>query len=119
MYAIVDNDIPTSIRNYITWGGGQPKDILRSVAVGTSLLILNTKVNKNLMFKKLLKTKKLFSKSLSLKENLKKNQKIKESNIILKKPGTGIQYKYLKKILNKKAKKDLSKFNILNYGDFY
>ena len=41
---IVDNDIPTSIRNYITWGGGQPKDILRSVAVGTSLLILNTKV---------------------------------------------------------------------------
>ena len=73
------------------------KDVKFIIKTKNDFLILNTKVNKNLMFKKLLKTKKLFGKSLSLKENLKKNQKIKESNIILKKPGTGIQYKYLKK----------------------
>ena len=50
------------------------------------------KLDKNIIAKKLVKTKKLFTKSLSLKESIKKGDLIKEDNLYLKKPGTGIPY---------------------------
>ena len=47
-----------------------------------------------------------------------KGDKIDISNLTLKKPGTGFNEKYLKKIINKTAKKDLSSKRILMKGDF-
>ena len=62
--------------------------------------------------------KKIFSKSIAIKNDLIKGDKIDISNLTLKKPGTGFNEKYLKKIINKTAKKDLSSKRILKKGDF-
>ena len=52
------------------------------------------------------------------KNDLKKGHKIKISDLTLKKPGTGINEKFMKNIINKKAKKNLSSQRILKRGDF-
>ena len=62
--------------------------------------------------------KKIFGKSIAIKNNLIKGDKIDISNLTLKKPGTGFNEIYLKKIINKIAKKDLSSKRILKKGDF-
>ena len=64
------------------------------------------------------KNKKIFGKSIAIKNDLIKGDKIYISNLTLKKPGTGFNEKYLKKIINKTAKKDLSSKRILMKGDF-
>jgi hypothetical protein len=43
----VDENVPDEIREYITWStteGGEAKEVLKSVSVGSSLLVLNTEV---------------------------------------------------------------------------
>ena len=62
--------------------------------------------------------KKIFGKSIAIKNDLIKGDKIDISNLTLKKPGTGFNEIYLKKIINKTAKKDLSSKRILKKGDF-
>ncbi len=48
-------------------------------------------------------------KSLTLVSDIKKNQKILKQNLTLKRPGTGIYYANISKILGKKAKYNLKK----------
>tara|TARA_Y100000996_G_scaffold406253_1_gene382390 strand:- start:26 stop:1048 length:1023 start_codon:yes stop_codon:yes gene_type:complete len=78
----------------------------------------NNPVNKNIISKKQKKLKKIFGKSIAIKNDLKKGHKIKISDLTLKKPGTGINEKFMKNIINKKAKKNLSSQRILKRGDF-
>ena len=75
------------------------------------------KVNKNLIAKKLLNTKKLFTKSFSLKKNIVKGHVISENDLYLKKPGTGIPYTEKYKIIRKKAAKDLPFNRLLKFKD--
>ena len=81
-------------------------------------IMKNNLVNKNILSITQKKNKKIFGKSVAIKKNLKKGDKIKISNLTLKKPGTGFNEKYLKYIINKMAKKDLSSKRILKKGDF-
>ncbi len=75
------------------------------------------KINKNLIAKKLLKTKKLFTKSLSLKKSIAKGKTIKEDNLCLKKPGTGISYSNKHNLIGKRAVKDLQFNRLLKFKD--
>ena len=75
-------------------------------------------INKNMLSITQKKNKKIFGKSIAIKNDLIKGDKIDISNLTLKKPGTGFNEKYLKKIINKTAKKDLSSKRILMKGDF-
>lgn len=67
------------------------------------------KLSKDSIFKKIKKNRRLFSKSLSFKRDMKKNQIIKKKDLTLKKPGTGLLYEEMYKILGKKLKKNISK----------
>ena len=48
-------------------------------------------------------------KSITLKHNLKRGDSIKESDIIMKRPGTGLNGQKVREIIGKKVKKNLSK----------
>jgi len=85
---------------------------------GNVELLKNSKINKDQVAKKLNKTRKLFTKSLALNKNLKKGSIIKLDDLCLKKPGTGIRYKYLKKIVGKKLKKNLSDKVLIKWSHF-
>ena len=78
----------------------------------------NVKVNKDLVSQKLLSTRKLFTKSLALKKDLKKGKIIKKENLSFKKPGTGLGRNEIKKILGKKAKQNISKNQLLKRSFF-
>lgn len=82
------------------------------------LLKLQNPVNKNEIYHSLLATKEMFGKSLALNKDINKNHLIKLSDLTLRKPGNGIKQKDIKKILNKRSKKDLKKNNIISYNDF-
>ena len=75
-------------------------------------------VNKDILNNTQKKYKKFFGKSIAIKNDLTKGDRIYISNLTLKKPGTGFNEIYLKKIINKTAKKDLSSKRILKKGDF-
>ena len=77
------------------------------------------KIDKDKMSKKLKKTKKIFGKSLCLIEPQKKNYIIKKNDLILKKPGGGIQQKDISKVVGKRLKKNCSNLNILKLSDIY
>ena len=69
------------------------------------------KINKNL--------KKIFSKSLAVNKDLKKNHSIKIQDLETKKPGgMGISSKDYKKIVGKKINKNLKKNSFLKLRDF-
>ena len=55
--------------------------------------------------KKIQLNKKLFTKSLSLKNDLKKGEVLKKENLTLKKPGTGLNQNFQSRIIGKTAKK--------------
>ena len=57
-------------------------------------------------------------KSLFLFKNVNKNSIIKKSDLVLKRPGTGINANLLEKIIGKKATTDLKKDHMLKFGDF-
>ncbi len=78
----------------------------------------NNKINKDLFFNEVSKLKKNFTKSICLNKKLRKGSKIQLNDLILKKPGNGIQYKDLKKIVGKTLKKDLDDKRILKWRDF-
>mgnify|MGYP006000463271 FL=1 len=78
----------------------------------------NNYVNKDILNSSQKKNRKIFSKSLALKNDLKKGEKIQKHNITLKKPGIGLNEKMLNNIVNKIAKKNLSSKRVLQVGDF-
>jgi N,N'-diacetyllegionaminate synthase len=75
-------------------------------------------VNKNILNNTQKRYKKIFGKSISIKNDLTKGDRIYNSNLTLKKPGIGFSEKDLKKIVNRTAKKNLSSKRILKKGDF-
>ena len=81
-------------------------------------ILKNNKVNKDKMSKTLLRTRKLFTKSLALKIDLKKGQILKKKYLCFKKPGNGLGKDGMKKIVGKKLKKNISK-NILLKRSFF
>ena len=78
----------------------------------------NQPLDKDEISQKLNSTKKLFGKSLTLKENSKKNTIITENMLTLKKPGTGIQALQKNQLLGKKLLKDKNASEILQWSDF-
>jgi len=64
----------------------------------------------------MIKTKKIYEKSVVTKKNIEKNEKFNIKNITTKKPGTGISAKYYFKILNKKSRSSIKKNSILKWN---
>ena len=64
------------------------------------------------------KNRKLFRRSITVLKSIKKKEKLSQINLCLKRPETGLHPKYLKKILNKKAKKFLKKEHKIKFRDF-
>jgi N,N'-diacetyllegionaminate synthase len=62
--------------------------------------------------------KHLFMSSLCLTNDKKKGEVIKEKDLVLKKPGTGIPYSKKKSIIGRKLTKNVSKKKLLRYDDF-
>ena len=56
-------------------------------------------------------------KSIISKANIPKGAKITEEMLVIKRPGTGIQPKYLDKVINKRAKKDIKKDTLISIED--
>ena len=66
----------------------------------------------------LYKNRILFSKSLTLKQNKKKNEVVKLSDLTMKKPGNGLKLKDIKKVIGKKLKINKSNLRLLKLSDF-
>ena len=79
--------------------------------------LLKLKVSKNILYRRVSRNRKLFSKSLALENNMRKNQEIKLDHIVLKKPGTGLKWENRGKILGKILVKNKSKNNLLKVSD--
>lgn len=61
--------------------------------------------------------RKISRKSFTLRHNIKKNQKIEEKDLIMKRPGTGILGDRLKDIIGKKVKRNLLKDYQIKFND--
>lgn len=72
-----------------------------------AMISLNNKVDKDKVYKKFNKIRKLFGRSLALKKKMIKGQIIKKEDLILKKPGTGLGIKYLNFFIGRKLKKTI------------
>ena len=79
--------------------------------------LIKKTISKNKIAKKLAKNRKLFSRSLALFKDMKSGQKIKLSDITLKKPGTGLKWNEKNKIIGKELIKDKSKYNLIKISD--
>jgi N,N'-diacetyllegionaminate synthase len=64
-------------------------------------------------------TRRLFGRSLAVKQNLSAGTIIDESHLTLKKPGDGIPYDSVNKILGRTLRKDVSPDYLLRWSDFY
>ena len=64
-----------------------------------------------------LQMSKVSRKSLTLNNSIKKGDKINLKHLCLKRPGTGIFYGQLKKIVGKKAKRNLKKNYQIKFTD--
>ena len=80
-------------------------------------VMTQNKVNKNILSNVQKKNRKIFTKSIALKNNLIKGEVIKLDNLTFKKPGFGIKDYDLKKVIGKKAKRKLCKFKLLRWAD--
>jgi len=82
------------------------------------LFVLNNNfTDKRKLPKNIIKMKKLFGKSLTLKNDLEKGSFIYQNNLTFKKPGTGYKKSDIKKILGKKVRKFVSSKRILKEDD--
>lgn len=61
--------------------------------------------------------RKLFSKSLALNHKLSAGSVLKESDLTLKKPGTGIKHEQINQVVGKKLLRDVDIYNILKWDD--
>jgi N,N'-diacetyllegionaminate synthase len=78
----------------------------------------NNPINKDKVSGKINRFKRIFGKSVALKRSLKKGNIIKKSDLTLKKPGNGISYMNIKKVIGKKLKRDVSHQYLLRVKDF-
>jgi N,N'-diacetyllegionaminate synthase len=62
-------------------------------------------------------TKLIARKSLVAKKKIKRGEGLNETNITSKRPGNGISPKFLAQVMNKKAKKDISIGQTLQWAD--
>ena len=81
--------------------------------------IKNNYLSKDQVSKKLNYMKKLFEKSLVASKNLNKGSIFKETDILIRKPGSGIPSKHKKKLIGKKIKKNYSKFEIISKNEIF
>ena len=77
----------------------------------------NNKIKKNILTKEQSSMLKIFGKSLSFKKNMFKGQIIKRQNLTLKKPGTGIKFNEIKKLIGKKLIKNVTNKRLIKYQD--
>jgi len=66
-----------------------------------------------------IKTKKLIQKSIFFKINVNKNHLITENDLIIMRPSNSLEIKNYKKILNKRTKKQISKFKPFSIKDIH
>ena len=63
--------------------------------------------------------KKISRKSITLKQNVIKNQTLRMKDIIMKRPGMGLIGQEVKKVIGKKFKKNFKKNHQIKYKDMY
>lgn len=68
--------------------------------------------------KKIKKMRNLFFRSLAIKYNMNKGNQISKNDLTLKKPGTGINYNDIKKVIGKSFKKNKNSKDLLKWSDF-
>jgi len=61
---------------------------------------------------------KVSRKSLTLKSNMEKGEILNKKHVCLKRPGAGLFFKELKKLIGKKTKKKLKKNHQIKMNDF-
>lgn len=71
-----------------------------------------------ILSKEEIKKSKIMRRSITTKNNIKKNQIIRVKDLDLQRPGGGIQPLYLKKVLNKKVNRNIPKGEILKFSYF-
>jgi len=88
-------------------------------------MITNIKIAKSSLgnyFKEPIKieeqSRKFARRSIGVKNDLKKGQLIKDEDLIMLRPGTGIKPGFKSLILNSKLKKDIKKGYLLSWEDF-
>lgn len=79
--------------------------------------ILQFSSSKNNITNRIKSIRKIFSKSLALKNDMKKNSKINLKDLKYKKPGIGLKQDDIKKILGKKLLLDKSKHRLIKLSD--
>ncbi len=95
-----------------------PEQISHICQARETFHIFKKNVNKkDTTSKELTKTRKLFSKSISLNSNFKKGTKITKKMILMRKPGTGFPESQLNKVLGKKLKRDYNRDYLLKKSD--
>lgn len=101
-------------------------DTVASITVEELELLVNARnafwkmqkyVDKDEIAEQMKDMKILFGRSLAPKVDLSKGEVISKNNLTLKKPGTGISYKAINKVIGKKVKRSISKKNLLYWED--
>jgi len=64
-----------------------------------------------------LETAKVIRKSIVAARDIEKGEEIKENMLAIKRPGTGIGPKFIKKVIGKKSKKDIKKDELIQFED--
>jgi N-acetylneuraminate synthase len=94
------------------------KDLEDLVTFRNDFLLINSPYNKDQISKQLEGMKKLFGRSVSLKQDLKEGHIIVKDDLTLKKPDGGeFSWKDLNKIIGRKLNKDLTSDVFLTNGD--
>lgn len=88
-----------------------------SEAASKFYTILQNPVDKDTMSESLSSIKKLFTKSIVLKNDTKTGTVITNDMLIMKKPGYGLSFEMIDSIIGKKLKKDMDKDTLLTIDD--
>tara|TARA_B100000795_G_C22783638_1_gene433544 strand:- start:436 stop:1485 length:1050 start_codon:yes stop_codon:yes gene_type:complete len=79
--------------------------------------IKSSKINKKILSREQSLMLKIFGKSLCFKNDMHKGQIVKKEHLTLKKPGTGINYKYMYKLIGKKISRNVTNKRLIKYQD--
>ena len=80
-------------------------------------ILKDNKIEKDISDKILSNYKKIFGKSICINKKILKGERIRNQDIIFKKPGFGISPKFIKKVIGKTAKKNLSPDRLILHKD--
>ena len=95
---------------------GEEAKLIVEAAKAISIMKANP-VNKNILSEEIMDMKMLFTKSLALISDQKKGTILNESMLTTKKPGNGIPYKKIDKVIGSILIKDVSSKRLLQYSD--